>query len=148
MTFLRWRRTVLAASVCGGIMASGLAGAAAAQAARTAAGPVVLVTCAQKGTVRPARFIITCADANDFLKSLSWTRWGTAPGGTGRELINSCVPSCVAGHFHKFGVKVSLSRIRNWPHHAGKRYFTRMTLKYTGSVPRGFHRTRVVRLAA
>ena len=138
----------MAASVCGGIAAADLAGAAAqaVQQARPAAGPVVLVTCTQKGTIRPARFIIACADANDFLKSLIWTRWGTAPSGTGKELINSCVPSCVAGHFHRYPVKVSLSRIRNWPHHPGKRYFTRMTLKYTRTVPKGFHRTRVIRL--
>lgn len=147
MTFPRWRMAIATVSVAGGIVTAGLA-VPAAQAARPATGPVVLVTCAQTGAVRPARFIIACADANDFLKGLSWSQWGTAPRGGGKELINSCVPSCVAGHFHTFPVKVSLSRIRNWPHHAGKRYFTRMTLKYTGAVPKGFHRTRVIQLVA
>ncbi|HUZ51304.1 MAG TPA: hypothetical protein VMU94_02090 [Streptosporangiaceae bacterium] len=43
-------------------------------------------------------------------------------------------------------MRVQLWRVRNRPHHAGQRYFTRMTLTCTRQVPRGLHRTRVIRL--
>jgi hypothetical protein len=145
----RWG--ALAATVtCGIAGAAIMAGPAAASAVpgRPSPGSVVLVACLSKGTVRPSRYILACADGNAFLKGLSWTSWTPNAHGTGKEAINLCVPSCVAGHFHTYPLTVTLWRVRPWPHHQGKRYFTRMTLHYTKKVPRGVHRKNIIKLSA
>jgi len=46
---------------------------------------------------------------------------------------NDCVPSCVAGHGHSLAVLVALWRAEARPGHPGQRYFTRLTVIYTGA---------------
>ncbi len=114
-------RAVLAATVAFSAAGMTLAVIPAAQAApaATAASAPVLIDCTPHGLVKPKTFIITCADANDSLTKLTWSHWGSTASGKGTEVINTCVPSCVAGHFKKYGAGVSLTRPRPRPHHAG-----------------------------
>jgi len=144
--FTRVRSAVLAATAACGIAAGAMAAIPAAQAARPSAGRVVIVTCAGKGVTSPSTYIIACADANDYLKGLNWSSWGVPASGFGKDVINDCIPTCVAGKFHSYRVKVSLWRPEPWRHHGHLRYFSRMTLTYTRAIPRGFHRTRVIDL--
>jgi len=142
------RGAALAAAVACGIGGTATAAMAALPAAQAApaAGRVVLVTCAGKGATRPASYIITCADANDYLTGLSWSSWAALARGSGKEKINTCHPNCAEGKFKTYPVKVELWRPEAWKHHSGVRYFSRMTLTYTKAVPKGYHRTRVVDL--
>ena len=111
------------------------AGRPQAPAVRTAAAssvPVV-VNCRMHGRTRPHQYVLACADGNASLTRLRWKTWGTAAAlATGRSVFNDCTPSCVAGHFHSFPVLATLWRPRPWPGHAGQRYFTRVTIIYTG----------------
>ncbi len=135
-----------AAIACGVGGAAIMAGPAQAGTAAPSASHVVIVTCAGKGATKPTSFIITCADGYDYLKTLTWTSWGSTAGGSGKNEINNCIPACYKGKFHSYPVDVTLWRPKPWPHHSGKQYFSRMTLKYLKAIPKGFHRTRVVDL--
>ena len=144
----RTRRLALAVAVALSAVGTALGTLPAAQAGPSGGAKPKLVTCSNKATVEPKRFIITCADGNDGLTQLKWSYWGTTASGKGTDVINTCNPNCAEGHFHKYGVNVSLFRVKPWPHHAGQRYYTRMGLTYTGKVPHGFHRHRTVNLWA
>lgn len=122
--------------------------ASSAPAARPAVSKVVIVTCAGTGAVRPVRYVIACGDGADFLKGLTWAYWNTRAPGSGKDVINNCKPSCVAGTFHSYPVRVLLWRVRLWANHGGKRRFTRMTLTYLRTIPPGLHRTRTIPLPA
>jgi hypothetical protein len=145
VTVHRTRRLALAAAVALSAVGAALPRA---QAEPRAAAKPKLITCENKGTVKPKAFTITCADGNDGLVQLKWSHWGTTASGKGTEEINTCNPNCAEGHFKKYGVDVSLFRVKPWPHHSGQRYYTRMSLTYTGKVPHGFHRHRTVNLWA
>ena len=82
-----------------------------------AAGLPVVVDCAMQAQTRPGQFVLACAD--------------------GVSTFNDCVPTCVAGHGHSFPALVALWGAEPRPGHAGQRYFTRMTIIYTGS--RAYH---------
>ncbi len=156
MTFIRLRHAAVVVAVACGLSGAALAaapGAGAMPALRTAAPAArgllvthVLVDCNGKGDVDPTSYVITCADGLDYLRSLSWTSWASTAHGTGRERINNCKPTCIKGTFHGYPVSVKLWRARSWPHHSGQKYYTRMTLRYTGKVPHGYHHTRVIHL--
>ncbi|HEY3906251.1 MAG TPA: hypothetical protein VGM14_20240 [Streptosporangiaceae bacterium] len=148
MTVHRTRRLALAAAVALSAVGTALATLPAAQGAPAAASKPKLVNCSGIGTVKPKGFIITCADAGDSLTKLKWSNWSTTASGKGTDVVNDCKPNCAEGHFHKYGVDVSLFRVKPWSHHAGQRYYTRMGLTYTGKVPHGFHRHRTVNLWA
>jgi len=139
------RRAALVATLACGIAGTAIAAMPAAQAAPRA-GRVVIVSCTGKGETSPGSYVIACGDGNDYLKGLNWSSWGVPAKGFGKESINTCVPSCSAGHFKTYPVNVALSQPKPWPHHAGKRYFSRMTLTYTKAIPKGFHKTRTVAL--
>jgi hypothetical protein len=151
------RGAVLAATVACGI--GGLAMTAAPAGAAITAAPapahlsrpsvaanVVIVTCAGKGVQHPRTYVIACGDGNDYLKVSIWGFWNSKAGGQGKDWINTCTPSCAAGKFKSYPVNISLWRVKNWPHHAGKHYFSRMTLTYTKTVPKGFSKKRTVDL--
>jgi hypothetical protein len=144
---VRLSRTLLTAAIAASALGGALAAAPAAMAAPASTRPV-LVNCLDKATVKPSQFIITCADGNDYLAKLKWSHWGATASGKGTEWINTCNPNCAAGKFRKFGASVKLWRPKARPHHRGQEYFTRMTLTYTHSVPKGFHRHRTIDLWA
>jgi hypothetical protein len=144
------RRIVLTVAIAFSAVGTAVAAVPAAQAspATTAARRFVIINCTNHWQVKPNRFVLACADGNEFLKKLTWSHWAATASGKGTDAINSCVPSCVAGHFHGYPVKVYLWRTRQRPRHPGQWYYTRMTLTYTGKVPSGFHRHRTVNLWA
>jgi hypothetical protein len=97
---------------------------------------LVVVDCSGQGQVRPASYVIACADANDQLTGLRWTRWGpNIASGTGQETVNDCTPTCVAGHEHTYPVDVTLSAPAPWSGHAGTLRFGMLTLRYSGGRP-------------
>jgi hypothetical protein len=152
--FHHLRRAIVLAAIAGGVAGPVVAALPTAQAAQPAAQAaraavqhrVVLVNCLGHAVVRPKSVVLACADGADFLNHLTWAFWNSQANGAGKDNINSCNPSCVAGHFHSYPVRVQLWRVRNRPHHSGQRYFTRMTLTYTRHIPKGLHRTRVIKL--
>lgn len=95
--------------------------------------PVVL-DCAMHTQTRPGQYTLACADGNAELAKLHWATWGpSAAFADGISTFNDCVPTCVAGHGHSFPVLVALWRPEPRPGHVGQRYFTRLTIIYTGS---------------
>jgi len=105
---------------------------AARQPAGGAAAPVV-VDCAARGHARPGQYTLSCASAGAYLTGLRWASWGSSAAfASGTSVINDCVPSCVGGHGHSFPALVALWRAEPRPGHAGQRYFTRLTIIYTG----------------
>jgi len=103
--------------------------------ASTAGVRVVVVNCLNKEQVRPANFVLTCADANDYLSVLRWVNWGSEAFGTGTEWINTCTPTCVQGKFVSYPALVVLWRPEPLPGHPGVLYLTRITRIYTGKRP-------------
>jgi hypothetical protein len=99
---------------------------------------VVLVDCRHHAVILPRTFTLTCADANDALTRLSWVSWRTVAYGSGTERINSCVPSCAAGHFRSYRALITLWRPRARGHGTGQLKFTRLTEVYTGARPLRF----------
>jgi hypothetical protein len=101
--------------------------------AATTAVPV-LVNCAMKAQTRPGQYVLACGDGNFYLDRLNWAAWGSSSAfAEGINTFNDCVPFCAGGHFHSFPVLAALWRAEPRPGHAGQRYFTRLTLIYTGS---------------
>ena len=96
---------------------------------------VVLVNCQHHAVILPHTFTLTCADANDVLTSLSWVSWRNVAFGSGTERVNSCIPSCAAGHFHSYHALITLWRPRARGHGTGQLKFTRLTEVYTGARP-------------
>jgi hypothetical protein len=103
-------------------------------AAVAAAGVPVVVDCAVRGETHPGQYNLACAGAGAYLSGLHWASWtSSAAFADGFSTVNDCVPSCMAGHGHSFPVLVTLWRAEPRPGHPGQRYFTRLTLIYTGS---------------
>lgn len=147
MRYSLLRRGQMAASIAVGLGAITLAGSlpaaastvAATQAAQPAqaawAHAIVVDNCRHKPEVLPRKFILTCADANDFLTRLHWASWRSVAFASGFEHINNCKPNCAAGKFHRYRVLVTLWRPRLQAHHHGLRHFTRLTVLYQGRRP-------------
>src|SRR5690349_2654109 len=60
----------------------------------------VVINCLKQGETRPRQYVLTCADANNYLTALRWAGWGPAAFASGTNTFNDCVPTCVAGHLH------------------------------------------------
>ena len=92
-----------------------------------------------KPQVRPGSFTLACADGNSSLSHLTWSSWTAASAhGTGTQLINDCVPYCAAGKFVSYPAQVTFWRSEPVPGHPSQRYFSRVTLRYTGTRPPAF----------
>jgi hypothetical protein len=94
--------------------------------------PPVVVDCAGQHQVRPAQFVLTCADGNSGLQRVLWQSWRASAYGTGAWWVNDCVPTCYQGHGHRFPALVVLWRPHALPGRAGERYFTRLTVILPG----------------
>jgi hypothetical protein len=140
MRFLSARRGLAAASIVATLASAGLAatvpasaatGTRAAAAHRPGGVGTVLVNCAGAPTVRPSRYVISCADANNYLARLSWAAWGwhKTAYGHGTQWINTCRPTCSAGHFRVFTVSAVLWGAKPYAH--GLLAFRWLTLVYT-----------------
>jgi hypothetical protein len=59
----------------------------------------------------PRTFTLACADANESLGSLTWQNWGEPTAtASGKLVVNTCRPTCVAGKFVSYPVDVTMSR--------------------------------------
>ena len=123
-----------AAGICVLALGLGLNGAASASSAGRFSVRTVVLNCLGHPQVRPGRFTLACADANDYLTGLAWKSWGPMlASATGMQAVNDCVPYCAAGHFHRYPVDVVLWR----PEAAGpvSQRYTSITLLYPGVHP-------------
>ena len=91
---------------------------------------VVVLNCLGRAQVRPRKFIITCADANDYLTRLTWSTWGPRVAlGRGVEWVNNCSPNCASGKFFHRNARVVFWRVRRVHHHHHWVFrFTRLTV--------------------
>ena len=133
------RVRLIAAAVAGCAAAAAVltaASAASAAPGAPAAHPVVLINCAGQAQVRPSRYILTCADAGDYLTGIHWVSWRNVAFGSATEHIENCYPYCAAksNHWYTYPVLLTLWRAKAWPGQAGRRYFTRLTEIRTGSL--------------
>ena len=146
MTVQPARRRVRAAALAlaGAAMLATTAWAAAASAATTgrtaesagqqSTGVPVVVNCAQQTQVRPGTFVLACGDGNASVDSLNWSAWGASSAlASGVSGFDDCTPSCVTGHVHTFPALIVLWGAKALPGHAGVRYFSEMTIIYTGN---------------
>jgi hypothetical protein len=104
-----------------------------APAIQTAGSLPVVINCAGHGQTRPGRYILACGDANAYLSGLHWAAWQpTDAFAAGTDTFRVCIPTCVAGRLHSFPVLATLWRVQSLPGHRSVRYFTRLTIIYTG----------------
>jgi hypothetical protein len=95
-----------------------------------------VVQCNGAGQVKPSATLQPgCMGSNADITRLKWTSWGSSAFGSGTVGFNQCTPSssCGPGKFTKYPALFVLWRKEAWPHHAGRSYFTRMTIIFTGS---------------
>ena len=91
------------------LLPTGGAGATGRPAPAAEAVPRVL-SCLAVPEVRPANYLMSCADANASWKKVRWANWGPKTAlGTGDLYQNDCQPNCVSGRFHTYAAKVVLS---------------------------------------
>ncbi len=94
----------------------------------------VVVSCTGHTQTRPSRYVLACGDGNAYLTGLHWSAWGTSSAfAAGTDTFRVCIPSCTAGRLHNFAALAALWRAEPLPGHPGTRYFTRLTVIYTGS---------------
>jgi hypothetical protein len=126
----------IGAIAAAGGAAFGPAAAAALQhrSAAVTAGVPVVIDCNGHAHTSPSRYVLACADGNAYLTGLHWSTWGSSSAfAAGTETFRVCIPSCSAGRLHSFPVLAALWRARPLPGHSGERYFTRLTVIFTGS---------------
>ncbi|MGB6570885.1 MAG: hypothetical protein WBF20_04355 [Trebonia sp.] len=86
--------------------------------------------------MKPADYILTCADAGSVLDHLVWTRWTAQQAvATGVHELNNAIPNRAEGKFIDYPAVVTLWRSEPVPGHPGEPYFTRITVRYTGPRP-------------
>jgi hypothetical protein len=110
--------------------------ALAASAAPAASGQVVLVQCSGTGQVRPSSTQQPgCMPSNELIPKLKWASWTSSAFATGVVAVNNCTPSasCGPSKFTRYPILVVLWKAAAWPKHAGRDYFTRMTIILSGS---------------
>lgn len=94
----------------------------------------VLIDCRHHANVAPRTFVISCADANNILVHLSWRSWRTrAAFGHGWDAINTCRPTCAAGHFRLHSILVIAWGVRHW--FDNHWFFTHLTIVFTQKLP-------------
>ena len=107
---------------------------------------IVVLNCLGKSQVRPASFILACADGNDYLTRLSWTSWSShLASASGIQEENDCIPYCAAGHFHAYPVDVIFWGSAALHGEPGTQRYTTVTLLYPGARPQIYNGHRYVR---
>ena len=138
----RTRVKAAALALCGiAAIAAAVAASAPAVAARqsrpatgVAVGVPVVIDCAGQLQVRPGQYILACGDGGARLIGLRWATWGSSSAFVaGIFDLNNCTPTCKTGRFLRFPMLAALWRAEPLPGHAGQRYFTRITVIYTGN---------------
>ena len=92
------------------VISVGFLGAAGASGVKRVTIPSVL-TCAGKVVIRPASYVLACADGNSYFDSIKWTTWGTTSAtGAATFVENNCEPDCAAGKFIDYPATLRLSK--------------------------------------
>jgi hypothetical protein len=101
----------------------------------------VYVSNCQQQVYKPKRITLACADANFRVRAIRYATYGDRTAtGTGTAVVNTCSPSCVAGRFVTYPVRVRLSRVTQ----CGDSFqFRRVAVTFTKRVPKGMKRTDV-----
>jgi len=135
------RLTRVRALIAVGLVASAatITGTALAASAAPASSRVVLVNqCSGKGQVRPAPNIPLpgCQTSQELIGHASWTSWRSVAFGAGDLEVNNCTPSssCGPSQYTKYPILIVAWRAERWQ--GGGRYFSRVTLIFTGKKPR------------
>ena len=140
--FARIRTAIVALCTTAAIatVAAGTAAAATGHPARhhgttgTAASLPVVINCGMKHQVKPASYVLACGDGGAFITNMRWATWGgQAAFGSGTDSLRVCIPNCAAGKTVTFPILAALWRVNPLPGHRSVRYFTRLTLIYTGN---------------
>jgi hypothetical protein len=135
-------------------VAGTVSGTALAAAAAPAAKPVVLVQCNGHGQVEPSSTEQPgCMLSSEYIPKLTWTSWTSSAFGTGTFAVNNCTPSssCGPSMYTKYPILIVLWKAAAWPKHAGRDYFTRMTIIFTGNgkhFPKGVPAVQTYKLLA
>jgi hypothetical protein len=101
--------------------------------------PVVL-DCTSTPLVRPADYIITCADGGVSFTHIHWTTW--LPGfatATATDWVNDCTPFCYDGHFHGYPAYIVFWGSAVVKGHPGEQQYTDLTVIYPGARPPAYH---------
>lgn len=92
-----------------------------------------LIDCEHQPVVRPATFVLTCADANSSIEPATWEVWGGAVArGTGTYLENDCTPDCAAGRFRAYPVVLIADDLATAD---GTAHYRRISLRFTKQAP-------------
>jgi hypothetical protein len=122
---------VIATAGCGSAASAASLGKQ--QTVGTTAVPVVVV-CFNKTQIRPGSYLLACGDGSAYLERLNWAAWGPSSAmASGTFIVNNCTPDCAEGRGIAFGVLAVLWNAQPWPGHAGVRYFTELTMIFTGN---------------
>jgi hypothetical protein len=79
-----------------------------------------------QGRARPP--VIYLGGSNIFVRTPHWSAWsGSSARASGKLWVNTCTPTCAAGHYRTYRAQVSFWRPAV---HDGVRYFARMGLSY------------------
>ena len=98
----------------------------------------VIFDCGGRAHVEPTELVLACADAGDELAHLHWHGWGDASAtATGSLIVETCVPSCVAGATKTYPVRVIVRGLGLEGAHAAYRQLE--ATSHRGAVP-GFGR--------
>jgi hypothetical protein len=72
--------------------------------------------------------VINIRESSVFVRTPRWSRWsGSSAQARGTLWVNTCTPTCSAGHYRTYRAQVRLWRVAV---RDGVRYFTRMSLRY------------------
>ena len=81
-----------------------------------------------QGPVRPALAQVMWPDTYVFVRTPHWSAWsGSSARASGKLWVNTCKPTCSAGHHRTYNAQVSFWRVAV---RDGVRYFSRMRLRY------------------
>ncbi len=76
-------------------------------------------------------------ESNAYIPKLKWTSWTSSAFGTGVYATrrSACTPSssCGPSKFTRYPILIVLWKAAAWPERAGRDYFSRMTIIFTGS---------------
>jgi hypothetical protein len=96
---------------------------------------VLAINCFQQ-QYKPKRITLACGDGSSLLRHLKWSSWSQSMATAhGVYAVNSCSPSCAAGHFQSYPVSVTLSKPKTCPNRKRKA-FGRVSLTFGASRPK------------
>jgi hypothetical protein len=88
----------------------------------------------QGGRARPP--VIYLGGSTAFLRFARWSRWtGWSAAGPATLWVDTCRPTCAAGHYRTYPATVTLSQAAD---HHGTGFFSRMRLRYVHDGPRDY----------